>query len=413
LQPAAVHDARRRGFEPVHVSFLPFQDMPLTKAAPNVIVPAWEFPDLPNDSFDGNPQNDWVATSARCTQVIVGGPFTADCFRKAGIRTPIHVVPVPTPESYFALPRWDPAGRTLLGCHGYVFPRPDARRPAPAEAPAPARPSLRSAVRGRLQAAYKRVVKPLLPPLVHNGLRDAARRWLDPFGRGNRHPYLELSGVVYTSIFNPGDGRKNWEDLLSGFLAALGDRDDATLVLKLITKNPVALQRVAWYYGKLDRRHRCRVVFLTDYLSDEQMHALARASTYYVTTTRGEGNCLPVMNYLAAGRPVVSTCTTAISDYFTPDMGFVLESHPEPAIWPHDRGLRFKTTWGRLVWPSLVKQLRASYAVAKQDPAAYEARAHNGQEKMWQWAHPEAVWARLQAALDAVDGLPAAETRAA
>jgi glycosyltransferase involved in cell wall biosynthesis len=219
--------------------------------------------------------------------------------------------------------------------------------------------------------------------------------------------------VVYTSIFNPGDGRKNWEDLLSGFLAALGECADATLVLKLITRNPVALERVAGYYRKLDRRHRCRVVFLTDYLSDEQMHALVRGSAYYITTTRAEGNCLPVMNYLAAGRPVISTCTTAVSDYFDADLGFVLESHPEPAIWPHDSSLRFKTSWGRLVWPSLVEQLRRSYHVARNDRPAYETMAARAQEKMRRWAHPEAVWLRLRAALDAVAALPAPAKQAA
>jgi glycosyltransferase involved in cell wall biosynthesis len=409
---AAVRDARLRGFEPIHVSFLPFQDVPLTPSAPNVVVPAWEFPDVPDHAFDGNPQNDWVATSERCAEVIVGGPYTAECFRRAGIRTPIHVVPVPTPESYFALPRWQPGEATLLGCHAYVFPPPDAHRP-PAELPAPSRRPPRDSLRGRVRRLYQRFVKPLLPPAVHHTLRSASRFWLDPFGKANRHPYLELTGVVYTSIFNPGDGRKNWEDLLSGFLAALGDCADATLVLKLITRNPTWLERVAGYYRKLDRCHRCRVVFLTDYLSDEQMHALARGSTYYITTTRAEGNCLPVMNYLAAGRPVISTCNTAVSDYFDASLGFVLESHPEPAIWPHDRSLRFKTSWGRLVWPSLVEQLRRSYRIARHDRPAYEALAARGQEKMRQWAHPEAVWVRLRAALDAVTALPAPEKQAA
>jgi glycosyltransferase involved in cell wall biosynthesis len=240
-----------------------------------------------------------------------------------------------------------------------------------------------------------------------------APRLLDPFGRENQRRYLELSGVVYTSIFNPADGRKNWEDLLSGFVTALGDCTDATLVLKLIAKNPTWAERIAQYYRCLDRRHRCRVVFVTDYLSEEQMFALARATTYYITTTRAEGNCLPVMNYLAAGRPVISTCHTAISDYFSDQIGFVLESHPEPAIWPHDSSLRFKTTWGRLVWPSLLQQLRRSYELARHDQEAYEALAERGRETIRQWGHPEVVWERLKAALDELDTLPAGERQAA
>jgi glycosyltransferase involved in cell wall biosynthesis len=407
---AAARAARARGLAPVHVSFLPFQDVCLTEEAPNVIVPAWEFPDIPDHAFDGNPLNDWRAASERCDLVIVGGPYTVETFRRGGVRKPIYVVPVPTPECYFDLPRWQYGATTLLGCQGYVFSHaPASQGAAPAE---PVGSPLRAFLRHRARLAYRHWVKPLVPPAAHSALRGAARvlarRSLDPFGREHTKPYVELSGVVYTSIFNPGDGRKNWEDLLSGFLHALGDCPDATLVFKLITADPQWLERIALYYRCLDCRHRCRVVFLTDYLSDRQMLDLCRATTYYVTSTRAEGNCLPVMNYLAAGRPVVSPCHTAISDYFSDRIGFVLQTHSEPAIWPHDSSLRFKTTWGRLVWPSLVEQLRHSYEVARHDRSRYEALAAAGRDKMRGWAHPEVVAQRLRAALEAVDALPAA-----
>jgi glycosyltransferase involved in cell wall biosynthesis len=416
---AAARAARLRGMRPIHVSVLPFQDICLSSEAPNVIVPAWEFPDIPDHAFDGNPQNNWVAVSEQCDLVIVGGPYTVASFRRGGIRKPIYVVPVPTPLSYFDLPRWQYGATTLLGCNAYVFSHDgtDLEETA-AEAATPlARSRLRAFLRTRARLAYRHGIKPLLPPAVHTALRGAARslasRALDPFGRQHRKPYVELSGVVYTSIFNPGDGRKNWEDLLSGFLKALGDCPDATLVFKLITKNPQWLERVAGYYRCLDRRHRCRVVFLTDYLSEQQMLDLCQASTYYITTTRAEGNCLPVMNYLAAGRPVLSPCHSAISDYFSERIGFVLETHPEPAIWPHDSSLRFKTTWGRLVWPSLLEQLRHSYETARGAAASYEDLAAAGREKMNGWAYPEAVWQRLRTALEAAETLPVAPARAA
>ena len=44
---------------------------------------------------------------------------------------------------------------------------------------------------------------------------------------------LELSGVVYTTILNPFDPRKNWPNLLTAYLLALEDVD-ATLVIKLV-----------------------------------------------------------------------------------------------------------------------------------------------------------------------------------
>ena len=138
-----------------------------------------------------------------------------------------------------------------------------------------------------------------------------------------------------------------------------------------------------------------------------------RASTYYLTTTRAEGNCLPVMNYLAAGRPCISPCHTAISDYFSDDIGLTLPWHPEPATWPQDSRARIKTSWARLDWPALVQRLRASYLLAREDRRAYDALAERGQQCMQQRASVESVWTQLRAALESLESIHRQNTNAA
>ena len=213
---------------------------------------------------------------------------------------------------------------------------------------------------------------------------------------------MDLSGVVYTSILNPIDGRKNWHDLLTGFLLALGDREDATLVIKLICNDKSQVSRVLGYYMCRDIPHRCKLVVIPGYLSDEQMLQLAGASTYYLQTTKAEGNCLPLMNYLAAGRPGISPRHSAIADYFDDAIGFVVDSHPEPSAWPHDPRLRIRTSWGRIVWPSLVEQIRESYWTVKKDRAAYRAMGDRGRRNLFAWASPESIEPRLRSALELV-----------
>src|SRR5689334_6840513 len=56
---AAIREARQRGLQPIQLSVLPFQDVHLTRSAPNLVFPFWEFPDVPAETFDGNPQNNW------------------------------------------------------------------------------------------------------------------------------------------------------------------------------------------------------------------------------------------------------------------------------------------------------------------------------------------------------------------
>ena len=240
-------------------------------------------------------------------------------------------------------------------------------------------------------------------------------------------PRLELSGVVYTSVLNPFDARKNWQDLLSAFLIALREEDDATLVLKLAV-NPelaaAAANLVLNHYRTLAIRHRCQVGLVTVFLREEEMRELARGSTYYINTARAEGACLPLQDYLAAGRPGVAPVHSALADYFDADQGFVVASHPEPAVWPNDPearrvltwqrhyfGLRSlylpvesnegrgTTLWHRLVWQSLYDQLRESYKVARANFDRYQDLAAEGRDRMAAHAGAEAVWPRLTAAL--------------
>ena len=403
---AAADRACAEGLEPIHVTFRPFQDADLTPAAHNVVVPAWEFPDIPNGAFDGNPQNDWVATANRCSLVLVGGPFTAKALDDAGVKTPVRIVPVPTPEPYFAMPEWQAGQRDSVNCHAYVLGQghTENRDYGSLCGGALTRPQrLRETIRIGGLNTYRRLLRPCLPshlePVVAASLRAGVAAWQTQSLPYRRSASLELGGVVYTSIFNPDDGRKNWEDMITAFLHALRDCPDATLVLKLIARNQDAINRVLAFYHRLDVAHRCRLVVIPSFLNEAELFELARLSTFYLTSTRAEGNCLPLMNYLAAGRPAISPSHTAIADYFDNEVGFVVQSHSEPCAWPQDSRLRWRSMWHRLVWPSLVEQIRRSYEMAKSDCGAYDAMAQAARDRMRQWAHPESVWPHLRSAI--------------
>ena len=414
---AAVKQARERGLDPVHVSFLPFQDVTLARSAPNIVVPAWEFPDVPNEPFESRAANDWPAMANQCAAVLVGGPFTENALRKAGTTSPIRVVQVPVTEKYFQGGSWGAEDKSVLDIPGYEFVNLSGytfnfagnagHKAEPLELP------IWKVIGKALERSVSRMSKKLLGKKTYQRIKQAGA-FLEkrppiprkhplplPFPRQKR---LALSNIVYTSIFNPNDGRKNWGDLLTAFLSTLGDCEDVTLVMKLITSNPMAAKKLINNYKRRDIRHRCKLVFITDYLTDDQMVELAEASTYYIQATKAEGNCLPLMNFLAAGRPGVSPSHSAIADYFDEEIGFVVDSHPEPAAWPHDPRLRTRTTWARIVWPSLCQRIRESYELAKHDQAAYGRMSDSARSRMRKWASEEVVWERLRESLDMVVG---------
>jgi len=382
----------------VHVCFRALQHVEFAPAIANVVVPAWEFPEVPDHAFDGDPRNNWVAMANASDLVIVGGPFTARAFQQAGIVRPIHVVPVPVNGGYFAVPPWDARATVRLDCPAYVLEGTGGPVTCSTEPPVAGEPP--RSWKQRLWGHYRRYVKPYVPEKARNAVMAAYRELHSPKVNYPKTLGVDLSGVVYTSIFSPVDGRKNWHDMVTGFLQALGDRADVTLVLKLIASDPRGVRDVLAHYNRLQLPHRCRIVIISDFISQQQMLNLVRASAYYLTTTRAEGNCLPLMDYLAAARPGISGCHTAISDYFSEDLGLVLESHPEPAAWPQDSRFRCRATWHRLVYPSLIEQLQRSYRAAVDGGREYRAWSAAARAKMQSWASAEAVWPRLKAALD-------------
>lgn len=412
LDEAAVK-ARASGLHPIHVSFLPFQDVTLTSQAPNVVVPAWEFPDVPNEPFGDTEQNDWVQTAAKCDMILVGGQFTVDTFKRSGIEKPIRIVPVPTPNEYFELAPWKPAQHATLDCEAVVFTETGVASRATnpmQQATSPLklltksyerafRDTTRFVLGNHYQKLSDKIKSRRQKSRKTKTTRETPIKLLHESIRG-----IDLSGVVYTSIFNPDDGRKNCKDLLTAFLYALGDCEDATLVLKLITSRATSIERYIHQFESMGIPQRCKIVFVYGFLDHDEMLQLAQASTFYYQTTRAEGNCLPLMNYLGAGRPGISPDHSAIGDYFHNDMGYVIDSHPEPAAWPQDPRWRIRTTWGRMVWTSIVEQLRASYHAAKSDYSQYLERSQRARTELCNWASPHATEARLHQALDELYG---------
>ena len=177
------------------------------------------------------------------------------------------------------------------------------------------------------------------------------------------------------------DGRKNWFDMLCGFCLALRDQADATLVFKLTHRDcDDAVLAMLGDLAKL-QPFRCRVVLIDGYLPDDAYMELTALSSYTVNTSHGEGQCLPLMEYMSAGKPAIAPAHTAMADYITPANAFVLGSTHEPGTWPHDPRRAFRTRRYRINFETLLAAYQESYEVAKRQPARYRqmaAAAHYG-----------------------------------
>ncbi|PNA31995.1 glycosyltransferase, partial [Pseudomonas sp. MPR-AND1A] len=78
------------------------------------------------------------------------------------------------------------------------------------------------------------------------------------------------------------------------------------------------------------------VVVMHGYLDDPQYARLYEAASYYVNASRCEGLCLPLMEFMACGKPAIAPNHTAMKDYIDDSVAFIVRSSEELTIWPQD-----------------------------------------------------------------------------
>lgn len=431
--------------ECLFLSFAPPHKTPMGLQCPMVCVIAWEYDSIPSEFAAGDERQDWRQMLARHGRVITLSSHTAQAIRRSlGEDFPVLVLPTPLWERFAQVRQDYPSvpvnpgstlqikgciidSRTLgLSADGLIAPihsEQELETRGLAQAPELTvhrralitRHYLRECYRAlkipsehrplfllkhNLLQWYREALSDLLPATVRHklaGWRASSRDVLPvtvsqaldqadhpqaPLPDTDAQVQIDISGVVYVSVFNPQDGRKNWHHLITAFCWAMRDVEDATLVLK-ITQNDLS----SYYVHLITLLSQlspfaCRVIVLHGYLEDEEFARLYGAASFYVNASRCEGLCLPLMEFMSCARPVIAPDHTAMGDYIDERVGFVVKSSREPTIWPEDVRILYRTLRHRPDWDSLKTAYENSYIMAKNHPQAYQAMAAAASERM-------------------------------
>lgn len=433
---ALYHQALERGQRCVFLSFSPPHKTVLGLVCPTIPVFAWEFDSIPSEAWCGQPEQDWRYGLKRFGRAIVHSKQTERSVKDLlGEGYPVVSIPAPvwdrldTLREVLATPR--DAVHTIRVRSGVVVdtrefdltpyrPGPNALeefvaagQPKPVVAPvvlrpAVPRPNLRQILHASLRYFvewYRLVVRDLLPVAIREVL-GRLRRWLVP---GRELPATDsafeeqavpspvpaadscwvpaehtfnLDGVVFTSVFNPYDGRKNWSDILTAFCTAFRDNPEATLLFKLTHQEyRTAIEAMLSCMARLPA-FRCRVVILHGYLELDDYNTLVAASDFVVNASHGEGQCLPLMEMLSCGIPAIAPRNSAMLDYIDTEVGFVVNSWLDGTAWPHDPRLAYRTRRHQLDWASLCDAFRAAYQCFREQPEEYRRLSSNAIERM-------------------------------
>lgn len=416
-----------RGEDCVLLSFTPPHKTTLGLLCPTIPVFAWEYPDLPcgsdEKSWREDPRNDWRRVLLKTKAAITLSSHTADAVRRSvGRDYPIAAIPTPlwekfAPERARGLLPPQRAGVEIslktrlvdshllgLSAEGLITTHPDDGTPSE-DTDAGMLPMLA----GDIDTSWMDSIGPIPAtsvgtecPFPVTGAPPTAAGWKVP---PLYDVHITLSGVVYTAVLTPSDGRKNWEDLITAFGWAFRDVADATLVLKLggPRQDRHHLQMLM-LLTKLSPM-KCRIIALHGYLDEADYSQLIGASTYYVNASLCEGLCMPLLEFLCCGVPAIAPDHTSMADYIDEDFAFVVESTPGlPALWPHGDHQVDRTSRHQINWHSLMRAYRRSYVVAKAHPDTYALMSANALTRMHEYCSTDGVSAQLEAFLSACLG---------
>jgi glycosyltransferase involved in cell wall biosynthesis len=350
--------AAEHGEDCIFLSFAPPHQTLIDLECPTFPIFAWEFDTLPSDVWDDNPRNDWRMVFSRLGHAITHSNFTVSTVKAVmGPDFPIVSIPAPVWDRFDALYRKIPPRPVCAGVDIEVVGT---------------------------------VVDSAAPDFV-----PALRRLPDP-GNPVR---LHLEGVIYTSVFNPRDGRKNWHDMLCGFCMTLRDREDATLIFKLTHHDrELAFEHMLETIYRL-APFKCRVILILGYLDDADYERMVGATSFALNASAGEGQCLPLMEFMSAGKPSIAPRNTALVDYLGDDNSFPVASSLEAWCWPHDPRQAYRTRRHRIDFASLTQAYLDSYQVATTDMPRYAAMSEAANRDLKRHCSQDIIEARLRAFL--------------
>jgi len=221
------------------------------------------------------------------------------------------------------------------------------------------------------------------------------------------HPQIKTQrfGPRYTflSIFEWGE-RKAPEVLLKAWAAAFTKDDDVQLVLKIFNNDPAV--DVAAQIAALDLPDTMAplVIMYNEDIPTSQMGTIYRAADCFVLPTRGEGWCLPALEAMGCGLPVIATDWGGLTEFnrADPASGFdgpvsyplrVREEILAMARCNYYPGFR----WADPDFDHLVELMR--YVYQHQDEAReVGARAAKYAAANWTWKHAaQKIIKRLEA----------------
>lgn len=184
-----------------------------------------------------------------------------------------------------------------------------------------------------------------------------------------------VDGHFFFYFVGEANERKNIGALIKAFHREFGIHESTSLVIKT-SKHGMSPEQVRDGLTNLINKikgmlklyptieHYKKDVIISEYLSEEQMVNLHKSCHCFVMPSHGEAMCLPALDALAVGNPVLCSDVGGLRDIINEDNGILISGQQAPVEGMMDTFPELSTgfeTWFDINVPELSRQMRYAY----------------------------------------------------
>jgi len=191
--------------------------------------------------------------------------------------------------------------------------------------------------------------------------------------------------------------RKNLTSLLKAFHLEFHRNEPVNLVLKISTFASSGMNSydidnwckeikdgLKLYKNKNDYKNE--IILDTSYISDTDIASIHKSCDVFISTSYGEGWCIPCFDAMGFGKTPIATNWSAYKDYLDNDCGWLVNYNLEPVF-----GMQIHPVemyYGHEEWAQIsISHLRKCMREAYENKKLREEKSENGIEKIYQFSY--------------------------
>jgi hypothetical protein len=194
---------------------------------------------------------------------------------------------------------------------------------------------------------------------------------LEPESKSKKSEGTFINGVVYTAIIDPAAPHSNFRDLLSAFCAALGEHQDANLIILAPPQSTLEQLSLMTRLISSHQPIKCRIIICQGEVDTHNLNYLYQVSSYYLSACQHESSSGLSLSFASRGIPTVAPFHSALRDSMCASSSLIVKSSREPMHKSLNNDEQLHSFQYRINWESLRDQIKQAHRISTEKPEEF------------------------------------------